>query len=425
MSMGEVRRELDIALRQVDQSEAAITGCTSIFMRFYANAPEHAARVWFDVMMADSAPAGHLPLVYVCNDVLQKTKRQLGPNYLEQFSPYLAKALGHATRKAEGDPSDKKTALKTRNMVKLWGDRGVYSKRYIMELLSGIDSYKAPSSSTNSTLASSSSDRDDDSENSDFDLDPEENAGESLSFKMPVQVKTSKRKAEDISNPSNPSNDEEEFSMDAFMRTSPSSSNNNNANSNKTPNLDTLQTQVLSLAKNFKKSFTAVAEGNQQLYAGDKQAAQSVFGDDLTQLHSDVLAAHTHINALKKNTILLARNQHQTSKLVNDTLADAKNNIKLDEDELVMCEKLMTDLLAIRALQKTSSKDRQMRRVIEARKEKAKREEEARKKEEEEGLAALQRIKENEKNTEGKVWDPTRKMYVEATEHVDDDSWRR
>ena len=49
----------------------------------------------------------------------------------------------------------------------------------------------------------------------------------------------------------------------------------------------------------------------------------------------------------------------------------------------------------------------------------------ARRREEEEGLAALQRIKEKETETEGKVWDPTRKMYVEATEFDSvNDSWR-
>ncbi|GMH57981.1 hypothetical protein TrST_g7725 [Triparma strigata] len=421
MSLSSVRRDLELPLRQVDQSEASITGCTAIFMNFYSTGADHASRVWFDVMMADSAPAGHLPLVYVCNDVLQKTKRQLGPNYLEQFSPYLAKALGHATRKAERDPTDKKTVIKIRNMVKLWGDRGVYSKRYIKELLSGMDSYKEPSSSSNRNSSPQSSDEEEEG----FDLNPEEGAGQSLTFNMSVQVKTSKRKAEDVlSTAQSGSKDEEEFSMDALMRSSPSSGAEGSKRS-ATLSIEDLQVEASVLAKSFKKAFDKVVQGDQKLYAGDKKAVQNMFGDDLVKLYSTVHQTQTDIINLKKETILLARNQYQSSKLISDTLSDAKNSIKAEEDELVLCEKLMADLVAIRNLHSTSWKDREKRREIEAKKEKAKREEEARRREEEEGLAALQRIKEKETETEGKVWDPTRKMYVEATEFDSvNDSWR-
>lgn len=123
--MSNVRGELEVALKQVDQSPSSITGCTSMFVKFYANAPEHAARVWFDAMMADSAPAGHLPLVYVCHDALRETYR-IGKNYHEHFSPYLKQALGHAIWK-----SDENTVNKIRNLVKLWGDSRFYSQNYI------------------------------------------------------------------------------------------------------------------------------------------------------------------------------------------------------------------------------------------------------------------------------------------------------
>jgi len=141
-TMSDVRRELEDHLKLVNQSEDSIHRCTNIFIKCYATAHQHAVCVWFDVMMADSVPAGHLPLIYVCSDVLLSSVKilKLGMNYLEPFARYMAKALGHAVRVAIRR-GDERVALEIRCVVKLWCDPyRIYSKKYIVKLPSKIDS---------------------------------------------------------------------------------------------------------------------------------------------------------------------------------------------------------------------------------------------------------------------------------------------
>lgn len=168
-----------------------------------------------------------------------------------------------------------------------------------------------------------------------FDLDPEEGAGQSLTFNMSVQVKTSKRKAEDVfSIAQSGSKDEEEvrhceaiiatssqrfhryfilihrsaplhstprlgslrssqFSMDALMRSSPSSGAEGSKRS-ATLSIEDLQVEASVLAKSFKKAFDKAVQGDQKLYAGDKKAVQNMFGDDLVKVRSQFLSGLFH-----------------------------------------------------------------------------------------------------------------------------------
>ena len=90
-----------------------------------------------------------------------------------------------------------------------------------------------------------------------------------------------------------------------------------------------------------------------------------------------------------------------------------------------MCSSLLSSLSAVRSLWSESSSSRSASRAASLRKLERRREEDRRRAEEERGLAELQRLKETEKETEGKVWDPTRKMYVDAGGAGDvNDSWR-
>ena len=168
-----------------------------------------------------------------------------------------------------------------------------------------------------------------------FDLNPEEGAGQSLTFNMSVQVKTSKRKAEDVfSTAQSGSKDEEEvrhcedirshhrhivttissllysnsslrftlllgslrssqFSMDALMRSSPSSGAEGSKRST-TLSIEDLQVEASVLAKSFKKAFDKVVQGDQKLYAGDKKAVQNMFGDDLVKVRSQFRSGLFH-----------------------------------------------------------------------------------------------------------------------------------
>jgi hypothetical protein len=82
----------------------------------------------------------HLPLLYVANEVLQNSKRNRGNKFLEAFSPTLGQALIHV---CQTNPAG---VEKVRRTVKIWGDRHVFSVRFVNELLKGMDPYRNGSS---------------------------------------------------------------------------------------------------------------------------------------------------------------------------------------------------------------------------------------------------------------------------------------
>ena len=77
-----------------------------------------------------------LPLLYVANEVLQTSKRNRGNKFLEAFSPVLGSSLIHICN------ADRGLVEKVRRTVKVWGDRRVFSMRFVMDILAGLDSYR-------------------------------------------------------------------------------------------------------------------------------------------------------------------------------------------------------------------------------------------------------------------------------------------
>lgn len=77
-----------------------------------------------------------LPLLYVANEVLQTSKRNRGNKFLEAMSPVLGQALQHICSR---DPS---VTEKVRRTAKIWGDRRVFSIRFVNDLLQRLEPYR-------------------------------------------------------------------------------------------------------------------------------------------------------------------------------------------------------------------------------------------------------------------------------------------
>ncbi len=77
-----------------------------------------------------------LPLLYVANEVLQTSKRNRGNKFLEAFGPVLGGSLRYM---CERDP---KSTERVRRTAKIWGDRRVFSLRYVGEILAGLESFR-------------------------------------------------------------------------------------------------------------------------------------------------------------------------------------------------------------------------------------------------------------------------------------------
>jgi hypothetical protein len=122
-------------LKAVDGSAESIQKAASSMMKHYDTTAAVAITEWRNVL-STARPQEFLPLLYVCNEVLQISKRNRGSNFLEGFSGILGQALQHICRT---DPS---LTEKVRRTVKIWGDRRVFSARFVQEVLSGLEAYR-------------------------------------------------------------------------------------------------------------------------------------------------------------------------------------------------------------------------------------------------------------------------------------------
>lgn len=125
-------------LRHLDGTAQSIQGAAAAMMKHYDKSAAVAANEWRNSLQS----ATHdqlLPLLYVINETLQTSKRNRGFKFLEVLSPVLGQSLKHICMKASGDAA---MVEKVRRTVKIWGDRRVFSIRFVNELLMGLEPYR-------------------------------------------------------------------------------------------------------------------------------------------------------------------------------------------------------------------------------------------------------------------------------------------
>eukprot|EP00555_Chaetoceros_dichaeta_P004164 CAMPEP_0198257024 /NCGR_PEP_ID=MMETSP1447-20131203/6798_1 /TAXON_ID=420782 /ORGANISM="Chaetoceros dichaeta, Strain CCMP1751" /LENGTH=474 /DNA_ID=CAMNT_0043943817 /DNA_START=1 /DNA_END=1422 /DNA_ORIENTATION=+ len=104
-------------------------------MRLYDKSSLLAVSEWRNTLQSCQT-SQLLPLLYVANEVLQNSKRNRGNKFLEAFSPALADALKFICER------DSKLVEKVRRTTKIWGDRRVFSTRFVGSLLKGLDTFR-------------------------------------------------------------------------------------------------------------------------------------------------------------------------------------------------------------------------------------------------------------------------------------------
>jgi len=122
-------------LSQTDGSAEAIQQAARAMMKQYDRSTIIAVTEWRNVLHQARSDQ-YLPLLYVANETLQNSKRNRGNKFLEAFSPILGQALTFICQK---NPS---LIEKVRRTVKIWGDRHVFSIRYVNELLKGLEHFR-------------------------------------------------------------------------------------------------------------------------------------------------------------------------------------------------------------------------------------------------------------------------------------------
>jgi hypothetical protein len=113
----------------------SITAGASAMLKLYDRSAETAVTEWRNALQSCTI-SQLLPLLYVANEVLQNSKRNRGNAFLEAFSATLGQALQHICQRAPD------LVEKVRRTTKIWGDRRVFSVRFVGELLKGLEPYR-------------------------------------------------------------------------------------------------------------------------------------------------------------------------------------------------------------------------------------------------------------------------------------------
>lgn len=122
-------------LIQVDATAPAIQTAAAAMMKHYNTSAGVAVNEWRNSLQACRVDQ-LIPLLYVANEVLQISKRNRGSRFLEALSPVLGPSLQHICQR------DPQAVEKVRRTVKIWGDRRVFSVRFVNELLQGLEPYR-------------------------------------------------------------------------------------------------------------------------------------------------------------------------------------------------------------------------------------------------------------------------------------------
>mmetsp|Transcript_28359 Transcript_28359/g.82037 ORF Transcript_28359/g.82037 Transcript_28359/m.82037 type:complete len:479 (-) Transcript_28359:593-2029(-) len=124
---------LRTVLSQTDMSQPAIQSSAAAMMKFYDKTAAPLAVSEWRSQLQSCRLDQLLPLLYVANEVLQISKRNRGPKFLEAFAEVLGSSLRFVCER------DRSIVEKVRRTAKIWGDRQVYSTRFVGQLLGGLE----------------------------------------------------------------------------------------------------------------------------------------------------------------------------------------------------------------------------------------------------------------------------------------------
>ncbi|KAL3807253.1 hypothetical protein ACHAXA_006239 [Cyclostephanos tholiformis] len=434
--------DLRATLLKTDTSAPAIQSSSRAMMRFYDRPGGAATAVseWRSALQS-SSPSRHLPLLYVANEVLQTSKRNRGNKFLEAFSPVLGSSLIYMCGK------DKNVTEKVRRTVKIWGDRRVFSMRYVTDVLSGLEPYRdggggGPASATAASLpvgkalagahpnskspsvsVTTNSD-DDDERDGMFGGDGQKLLDVSIDA---TALSAAARKAS--GGPSSP-----EFGAGAKRRRQSAGSPTPQSGSSAGPVvkkskalsgqnfLDLFQT-VVDLDERY-KSCIGVVEAIPPSYLDESSTdIDDLVGDELTDMYKRVCQAERNVRRERRTMYSIAVRRRDLETEARRYVSWLRNLAKADDDDIDFCDKLEAklDLISVCHEEAKSLRDKhradEARRRIEA--------EEARKRavEDEERRRILDDAKMEAEAKPGMVWNKEAREYQYVHDPTEE-SWR-
>lgn len=428
------------ALQRVSALDpTSIQKAASEMMKMYDKGADAAVTEWRNALQSSRHK---LALLYVANEVLQISKRNRGNHFLEAFSPILGQALAYVCTQ---EPTN---VEKVRRTVKIWGDRAVYSVRFIGSLLAGLEKYRggepvqarppspvdqvrfSPAIESQDTThaegspsATSHKDNDEDlmaiveeterskRRDDDDDIFGDNPDGDRLSIDIDIEnvevqdVKTGsprpkRRRGSKISEPAR-----------ARRKVQLSTGNL----------LETLQ-QIESLNTKYQHALLALGRIDKTIDKQPAEELENLVGDELQSAYKQVTNFQNQIMSQRRTIHDVAQQRHEGERTLLRYLPWLERGLQQDEDDVNFCDILEQKIVSF---QKIQSQVREARDRIVA-EEKRKREEEhaaARRLKDE---AEAQKFREEalRKETEAKpgmVWNPVAREYQMLDTN---ESWR-
>lgn len=462
-------------LMAVDGSAPSIQKAASSMMKHYDHTAAVAVTAWRDVL--NTARTDRLlPLLYVCNEVLQISKRNRGAKFLEAFSGVLGPCLMHICKR------DSTLTEKVRRTVKIWGDRRVFSVRFVQELLKGLEMYRngggggggsksssstvhktAPSSlpkdppsshfldsdkarfspladeaktSTNESKQGDNNGPNDDDDDDDdimhlLDNEPDrldEESDEDDIFasngesKLSIDIDLDKVGTQAASTPRKGSTKRRRSSMESTGSQSSATKRRRKRTVFSISNLVETLTKLSSLQQNFEYSQLGLQKIDAVLEKTSENELQDLVGDELQLAFQQTQDFLKQIQDQRQELYENAQERHAIEQEVIGYINWLEKALTLDDDDINFCDKLEQEIIAFQPIHAEIRKARDLRRIEEQRQreEQAERERKRREAEETEKFrrAALQK---NTEGGKGMVWNPATREYQELNT---DESWR-
>jgi len=382
-----------------------------------------------------------LPLLYVANEVLQTSKRNRGNRFLEAFGPVLGSSLQFICGR------DGSVIEKVRRTVKIWGDRRVFSMRYVMDVLAGLDAYreggevasspaapkaaaapskvKSPLASPRRSSVTVDSDSDDDDEDDFFGGD-----GQNL---LDINIDATVLSAAAQTTPSSP-----EFGAAGAKRrrsstkTSPAPQSGSTTTGGpifKKPKalsgqnfLDLFQS-IVNLDERYKSSIGVIESIPPSFLDEGNTDIDDLVGDELTDMYKKVCQTQRNVRRERRTMYSVAVQRRDLEKEAKRYVSWLKNLAKVDDDDIEFCDKLEKKLDLISVCHEEAKLFRDKLRVEEARKRADTAAMAQRAAEEEERRCILDDAKMEAEAKPGMVWNKESREY-EYLHDPTEDSWR-
>eukprot|EP00563_Minutocellus_polymorphus_P013413 CAMPEP_0181064662 /NCGR_PEP_ID=MMETSP1070-20121207/24314_1 /TAXON_ID=265543 /ORGANISM="Minutocellus polymorphus, Strain NH13" /LENGTH=452 /DNA_ID=CAMNT_0023144979 /DNA_START=155 /DNA_END=1513 /DNA_ORIENTATION=+ len=445
---------LRTVLSQTDMSQPAIQSSAAAMMKFYDKTAAPLAVSEWRSQLQSCRLDQLLPLLYVANEVLQISKRNRGPKFLEAFAEVLGSSLRFVCER------DRSIVEKVRRTAKIWGDRQVYSTRFVGQLLGGLEDLRGsgggggsssgggggppPTSSAPSTASSASaaaastlakrSVTDDEDDKTDSHR-PSVPARVNPSCLLIFPPRPRRRRAGGSAGAAGGSSSKRRRSSASTGADNGGASSSQKAKGSRpakkkkvtksTSAMVSLFESLTSLDDRYRSS-CAILDSIEEAHLNDPdESLADVVGDELIDLNRGAAAAARTLKRQERALHGIATEKRLVEGEIATYIPWLRSALEADEEELAFCNKLENSLKSISIVHAEAKERREKQRVEEA-KVRAQQEAERKMREDEEerkrSLEKAMKAPDQEDKPDMK-WNPVTREYQYVGD-VTEESWR-